>query len=162
MSILEQQIQNELTKHKIKFELHKPVPLDKYPWKTDRSKTSPKCDIYLTDLDLYIEVKGFMTYQAVSKLSFLSRQNFNYYIFQGTEPEWNPFIGTYISFDNNIINQTNGKRLEKNINHQINELVNLKTDSQFLNNISNFTLKRLKNYIGVKIDEYTNWNEEWY
>lgn len=162
MSKLEQRIQNELTMHQIKFELQKPVPLDNYPWKTARTKTSPKCDIYLNDLDLYIEVKGFMTYRAVSILSYLSRQNFKYYIFQGTEPEWNPYIDTYISTDRNTLTQTNGRRLETNIKHQIDELINLKTDSQFLTNISEVTLRRLKDYIDVKINEYITWNGEWY
>ena len=98
VSQLEQKIQDELTRNGINFETHRSVPIDNYPWQTNRSKTSPKCDIYLTDLDLYIEVKGFMTYQAVSKLSYLSRQNFKYYIFQGTEHQWNPTIDTVVKF----------------------------------------------------------------
>jgi len=161
MSKLELKIQEELLRNGIKFETHKPVPIDNYPWQTSRSKTSPKCDIYLTDFDLYIEVKGFMTYQAVSKLSYLSRQNFKYYIFQGTEPQWNPTIDTYLNFFK-ISTEKETKILNFNIDHQIQELINVRSNSDFLNNISQTTLKRLKYYIAIKIDEYKSWNGEWY
>jgi hypothetical protein len=164
MSKLEIRIQNELTKSNIKFELHKPVPIDNFPWQTNRTRTSPKCDIYLPDFELYIEIKGFMTYRAVSTLSYLSRQSFNYYIFQGTEPEWNPHIDTNVLQNEKEVNQklSNGKQLEKNIKHQILEITNLTKDSKFLNDISAVSLKRLKHYIGVKINEYKDWNKEWY
>jgi hypothetical protein len=161
VSKLEHKIQDELTRNGIHFETQKPVPIDHYPWKTNRSKTSPKCDIYLTDFDLYIEIKGFMTYHAVSKLSFLSRQNFKYYIFQGTELQWNPTIDTFLNFTD-ISNSNETKKINFNINHQIQELINLKPRSEFVNNISQISLKRLKNYIEIKIEEYKTWNEEWY
>ncbi len=162
MSKLEERIQNELRRNQINFEIQKPVPLDNYPWKTSRTTTSTKCDIYLNDFDLYVEIKGFMTYQAVSKLSYLSRQDFKYYIFQGTEYEWNPFIDTNISIDNNSIKHSNSARLENNIKHQLEELINLKKDSDFYMRISLITLSRLKHYISDKIGEYKNWNGEWY
>ncbi len=162
MSKLEQRIQDELAKHQINFELQKAVPLEYYPWQTSRSKSSPRCDIYLNDFDLYIEVKGFMTYMAVSKLSYLSRQNFKYYIFQGTENEWNPSIDTYIDLDSHSNILRDNRQLNENIKHQLNELINLKTDSYFLENISQVTLKRLKDYMSIKINEYRTWTGEWY
>lgn len=162
MSKLEERIQSELRRNQINFEIQKPVPLDNYPWKTSRSMTNPKCDIYLNDFDLYIEVKGFMTYQAVSKLSYLSRQDLKYYIFQGTEYEWDPFIGTNFTTGSNPTNVNNSARLERNIKHQLGELINLKKDSEFYRRISFITLSRLRHYISVKIAEYQNWNGEWY
>jgi len=162
MSKLEERILNELKKNRIKFETQKPVPIDDYPWKTTRSLTSPKSDIYLNDLDLYIEIKGFMTYQAVSKLSYLSKQNFKYYIFQGTEHEWNPFIETFIEKKENNTTQRNSEKLENNIKHQLDELINLKTETDFYRKVSSITLSRLKNYITVKISEYQKWNGVWY
>jgi len=161
MSKLEIKIQDELTKNGINFETQKPVPIEIYPWQTTRSKTSPKCDIYLTDFDLYIEVKGFMTFRAVSRLSHLSRQNFKYYIFQGTEPQWNPTIGTFLK--NSDLSEGKGKKLlDSVINHQIQELINLKTNPDFLKNASQISLARLRNYIETKIDEYKEWNGEWF
>ena len=161
MSKLEERIQDELNKKGIRFEAQKPVPIENYPWKTNRSKTSPKCDIYLNDYDVYVEIKGFMTFRATSKLSFLSRQNFKYYIFQGTEPEWNPFIESFIKKDNKK-EKSNNEQLEKNIKHQLDELINLKTDTDFYRNISSISLSRLKDYITTKINEYEKWNGEWY
>jgi len=161
VSKLEQRIQEELTRNGINFETHKPVPIENYPWRTNRSKTSPKCDIYLIDFDLFIEIKGFMTYHAVSKLSFLSRQDFRYYIFQGTESQWKPTIETFLNFTD-ISKSSETKKINFNINHQIQELVNLKLQSEFLNNISQISLKRLKNYIETKIEEHKSWNGEWY
>jgi hypothetical protein len=138
------------------------VPLEKYPWRTSRSKIAPTSDIYLTDFDLYVEVKGFMTYRAVSKLSYLSRQDFKYYIFQGTESEWNPSIETYLVFDRASDNLKESRQIQANIRHQINELVNLQAGLPFLENISQVSLKRLKDYMTVKIDEYKTWNGEWH
>ena len=43
MSKLEERIQQQLAKNKLRFELHKPVPLETYPWQTNRSKIAPKC-----------------------------------------------------------------------------------------------------------------------
>lgn len=161
MSKLEQKIQDELKRNGIVFETQKPVPIENYPWKTNRSRTSPKCDIYLIDLDLYVEVKGFMTYQAVSKLSYLSRQNFKYYIFQGTEPQWNPTIDSFLNLLK-VPQNNETKKIKFNIDYQIQELINLRSNSEFLNNVSQTTLKRLKNYIEIKIEEYKTWNGEWY
>jgi len=162
MSKFEERIQGELKNHQICFETQKPIPLVDYPWKTKRSLSPPKCDIYLNNFDLYAEIKGFMTYQAVSKLSFLSRQDFNYYIFQGTEPEWDPFIDTYIKADYNLFDSKKNTTLETNIKHQLEELINLSTDSDFYRRISLITLSRLRNYISMKINEYQRWNGEWY
>jgi hypothetical protein len=160
MSKLENRIKDFLIKSKIDFEEQKSVPIDDYPWKTNHSKTSPKADLYLPKHDLYIEIKGFMTYQAVSKLSYLSRQNFRYYIFQGTEPQWNPYIDTFL--DNAFI-PSKAIKIESNIKHQLLELINLDNSNQdFLNDISKITLKRLKKYIDIKIEEYKSWNGEWY
>lgn len=162
MSKLEERIKTELRRNQINFEIQKPVPLDNHPWKTNRSLTSPKCDIFLNDFDLYIEIKGFMTYQAVSKLSYLSRQDIKYYIFQGTEAEWNPFIDTNITIGNSPTNIKISARLETNIKHQLDELINLRKDTDFYRRISLIALSRLKHYISVKIDEYQKWNGEWY
>jgi len=160
MSKLENRIKDFLTRNNIAFVEQKPVPIDDYPWKTSQSKSSPKSDLYLPDYDLHVEVKGFMTYQAVSKLSFLSRQNFRYYIFQGTEIQWNPYIDSFLV---NNIGVSNRIQLETNIKHQLSELINLGNSNQdFLNNISRITLKRLRNYIDLKIREYVSWNGEWY
>lgn len=162
MSNLESRILDALKKNNIDYEVQIPVPINEYPWKTIRSKTPPKSDIYLPKFDLYVEVKGFMTYQAVSKLAYLSKQKFHYYIFQGTEPQWDPSIETYLSKENQV-SLTKKGILNSLIDFQVKELVNLDSAPDvFFNNISQISLKRLQNYISVKINEYKDWNEEWY
>ena len=69
------------------------MPINDWPWKTSRSRGSPKCDIFIPEGEIYVEVKGFMTIFAMAKMAWLCKQNFNYYIFQSTEDEWNPYIG---------------------------------------------------------------------
>ena len=162
MSKLQQRITSQLSDHGIDFDVQIPVPLDNYPWKTLRTKTPPKSDIYLPEFELYIEVKGFMTYRAVSKLSYLSRKHYRYYIFQGTEPQWNPFIHSYLPKPE-VFKSTKKGEMDAIINFQIEELINLeKAPKTFINDISTISLERLKNYVTVKIDEYKEWNGEWY
>lgn len=163
MSKLENDIISRLEENNIEFEVQTPVPLENYPWKTKRSPSSPKCDIFLPKYEIYVEVKGFMTYRAVSKLSFLSRQSYRYYIFQGTEPEWNPYIMSYLKVPEKE-NYKTQKELQSNlIDFQVNELINLDTAPEnFVNSISEISLLRLKNYIDTKINEYKDWNGEWF
>ena len=148
MSKLEDTITTSLIKYNIKFKRQIPVPIENYPWKTTRSRTPPKCDFYLPEFDLYIEAKGFMTYEAVSKLSYLCQQDFNYYIFQGTEKDWNPCLYSYLA-----VLDTN------NITQQINELTMLELcEDKYLRDISWVSLTRLKDYIKKKNEQYVSWN----
>ena len=128
MSKIEQHIISELAKHNINMEFQKPVPIDDYPWKTSLSRSAPKCDIYLVDYDLYIEVKGFMTIEAMSKLAFLSNQSYKYYIFHATEFDWNPYLDSNIDNAMPSIFISKAQTMRDNISHQINELVSLKDD----------------------------------
>lgn len=159
MSKIENKIIDELIKNNLKIETQKPVPINDYPWKTKFSKTPPKSDIYIVDYDLYIEVKGFMTIQAMSKLAYLSNQKFKYYIFQGTEYEWNPYIGTKLN-ENKKEFESKQKQLNQNIIHQIDELTEM--DNTFLSKISEISYLRLQDFIQKKIDQYTKWNKKWF
>lgn len=156
MSILEENIKSKLAEKNINFVSQKPVPISSWPWKTPRSRTSPKCDIFLPDCGVYIEVKGFMTMEAISKLAFLSQRKFKYYIFQGTEYEWNPSIQSPISYSQK------GSILKDNIQHQIDELCIICQDKNFLNSISSISYERLQDFIGKKITQYKSWNGKWY
>ena len=162
MSKNEDYLENAFTKHGIQFEKQVAIKIDDYPWKTDRSRTNPKSDFYLPKYELYIEVKGFMTIEAISKMAFLSKQKVRYYIYQCTEYEWNPFIGNQnTNKDENIkYGKSKSKQLEININEQINELCD--HNEQFFENISVATLSRLKDFIQKKVDQYQEWNGKWY
>jgi len=126
MSKLETSIQDHLAKNNVLFELQKPMPLKEWPWKTQRSKQSPKCDLYLPTAQLYVEMKGYMTLYAISKMSWLCKQDFSYYIFQGTEDDWNPYI------ESPLKNLSATNKTTSNIEHQISELVYFSQNSATL------------------------------
>jgi hypothetical protein len=165
MSKLEERVIREL--RSLGVEIQKPVPIKEFPWETSRTKTSPKSDIYIPRFDLYIEVKGFMTIEAMSKMAYLSKQGFRYYIFQGTEYEWVPYYKSYLYLDSpeiiDIYRMSKTRRLKFNIDFQLKELMNLKTLSRpldFLENISKITNLRLKNFITLKTETYKAWTNE--
>ncbi|GAB6392942.1 MAG: hypothetical protein MdMp014T_2315 [Treponematales bacterium] len=85
MSANEQKVAKLLEKQSISYVTQKNMPLEGWPWKTKKSKKSPTCDFYLPDQDIYVEVKGFMTIEAVEKIKFLCKQDFKYYCLQTTE-----------------------------------------------------------------------------
>ena len=162
MSKLEDRIEKSFIENGISYEKQKPIIITDYPWKTNRSRSSPKVDFYLPENNLYIEIKGFMTMEAMSKMSFLARQCCNYYIFQGTEYEWNPFIENDTPIKSKEFKGTlsNSKQLELNISEQINEICTNTRD--YFDNISSKTLLRFQDFIRKKIDQYEKWNGVWY
>jgi len=154
MSQLEKDLIETLSQNNVEFETQKPIPCGDYPWKTDRSRSNPKCDIYLRKEELYIEVKGFMTVEAMSKMEFCANQDFKYYIFQGTEKEWDPWLDSSFSF-----NEEAPMTTRKTINHQIQELVNLEKHPEFLQRISEITMKRLEAFYFRKQFQYESYKE---
>lgn len=161
MSKNEDFLLNIFCKNQILFETQKPVPITDYPWKTERSRTPPKSDFYLPEYNLYIEVKGFMTIEAMSKMKFLSKQKLNYYIFQCTEFEWNPFLCNNITGNDKSIknNKSKSVQLQININEQISELCC--KNKNYLNNISQVTEVRLDDFIRTKVNQFISWNGNW-
>lgn len=155
MSKLENEVATALAKANIQFECQNKMPLDDWPWKMPRSH-KPKCDFFLPQASIYVEVKGFMTIHAMAKMSWLCRQkNVRYYILQGSETDWNPYLHSPLN------NSSPSKRtVQQNIEQQIQELcLFVQHDS---NDVSQVSLARLKDYIRMRIDEYTTWNGEWY
>jgi hypothetical protein len=63
---------------------------------------------------------------------------------------------------NELGKQSDTRRLNTNIDYQIEELINLKDNPLFLESTSAISLARLKNYVETKIDEYKSWNGEWF
>ncbi len=155
MSELEKIVADGLAKARIQFERQNRMPLDDWPWKKPRSH-KPKCDFYLPQALLYVEVKGFMTIHAMAKMSWLCRQkSIRYYILQGSEDDWNPYLHSPLN------NSRPEKRTtRKNIEQQILELSWLVQHGS--SGASQLSLARLKDYVRIRIDEYTTWNGEWY
>ena len=65
MSILENDIEKVFIDHSVIYEKQKRIPIVSYPWKIKENALGPKSDFYLPKIDLYIEVKGFMTIEAM-------------------------------------------------------------------------------------------------
>lgn len=160
MSELERTVQTQLEEQKVQFKPQERIPIDSWSWKRPRSHR-PKCDFFLPDGNIYVEVKGFMTIHAMAKLSWFCRQEgVCYYILQGTEEDWNPYIDSPLSIEQRAM--PNSKQLvrERNIAHQVKEMAWLVSNDP--TRASSLSLVRLKHYIGTRIAEYEEWNHEWY
>ena len=149
------------------------------PWSNPSTKKKPTCDFYLPEANIYVEVKGFMTYEAVSKLLWFTFQPFNYYILQGTEIDWNPFFNTHCfehpEFQNveqyledivSIEKLTKKLKMITSLDIQISELEILcnvgkeQLDYYYLNDPDEFntaTRERLEDYIVTKKLIQINW-----
>ncbi len=160
MSTIEDAVEAHFIDLGVSYEKQTRMPFDDWPWKSARSH-QPKCDFYLPQGDIYIEVKGFMTIHAMSKLSWYCRQpNINYYILHGTEADWNPHLNSPIQSTYENIKGTKKKAMENKLAHQTEELKWLIENSP--NIASSLSLGRLKDYIATRITEYKEWNDEWY
>ena len=151
MSKNEEKVSNSLTELGIAFEREKPIPINDYPWRNLKTKLNHKVDFYIPKNEIFIEIKGWMTIYAMSKMMWLANNLKNYYIFQMTENDWNPFLNSPLKHENEKISK---------YNQQLKEIVYFsKNDSQEINNI---TKSRIRLYIQTRIDEYKLWNKEWY
>lgn len=156
MSKLEEKIYKELKDRNIDFEIQKTIPLDNCPWKKGRNIKSVS-DIYLPKSKTYIEIKGFMTIFAMSKMSWFCKQNINYYVFQGTEYDWPIHLNDTIlnNYDRSELN-TKAVILNYNVEYQIKELIEIEKSYNFNNNVS---LTRLQGFIKNRVDEYIEYNK---
>jgi len=161
MSKLEDQIEKYFTNNNIEFEKQKPMPVKNWPWKTERSKRSPKCDFYIPAANLYVEVKGYMTIEAMSKLAFFCNQTeFNYFILQGTEIDWDVEIGDYVQCYKDVPSSVAG-RLRYNVDKQLREIHHLCDYGGSLVRSNLLSRLRLNNFIKKKIEVYKKWNGKW-
>jgi hypothetical protein len=160
MSELEHTIQEQLAQHKIQSEPQKTMPFQSWPWRQPKSQAL-KCDFFLPQGNIYVEVKGFMTIHAMAKMSWFCRQKeLSYYILQGTEEDWNPYIDSPQGIVRGVLPSSKKKIREQNISHQVQELAWLIHNAP--TKASTLSLARLKDYIGARISEYQSWNQEWY
>lgn len=160
MSQLENLIQIQMEQSGIQYEPQKRMPFDLWPWRCPRSH-QPKCDFYLPEGEIYVEVKGFMTIQAMAKLSWFCRQEeIRYYIFQGTEEDWNPYLDSPQNIMRDELPTSKKKIRDQNIAHQVQELSWLISNDPSKSSL--LSLVRLKDYIRIRTEEYVEWNNEWY
>lgn len=108
------------------------------PWSNRRYQT---VDLYLPQIDLFIEVKGFMTMEVMMKKIWLAQHMTNpYYLFQGTEKDWNVPLGL------------DKKSIRDNIDFQIQEISTLVQEQQTWDNIE--TTRRIHMFFLTKLRQY--------
>ena len=104
--------------------------------------------------DLYVEVKGQMTYYAVNVLMYLLRYSGkNFYIYQATNEDW---IDRYVPSEKI---QSAAAKIEQNIRKQKNEI------QKFLNGEAGFSaadmakksMERLEKYKSVRASDVRYW-----
>ena len=137
---------------------------DRWPWRKKGSHR-PTCDIVILKPRIYVEVKGFMTLFAMAKLRWLADRVPGYYIFQATEPGWNPWLRSPLrTVDRRTPQMKPARQIELTQDQQIAELVHYAgrddlSKDEFLR-ISEISRLRLQDYFHRTVATYGDWNGE--
>lgn len=150
----EEEFEKFLTNNKIDFK--RQAVITNIPWS---SKNTHKTDFLIFNKDhsetLYIEVKGFMTYEAVNILRYLLNNHKEYfYVVQITEEDW---IEKY----SKELFKSKSNKFKYNKEIMFNELLdfyNKKKSSKELNNLS---VNYLNNYVKTVLSRYKSWIENY-
>lgn len=148
MSKTENDFISFLNKHHIKYETQYII---KVPF--SKSKTH-KVDFYLPKYDLYIELKGFMTYMEVNKLKWLSTNKptkKHFYILQVTSEDW---VLPHCNC-NDVISY----KIKKDTNTQYEEILSLKRNKTTTKELSLLSSNRLKEYIRYMNSFLSKWDK---
>jgi len=144
MSKLENRFEQFLIDNNIKYEKQKEIPVE-VPW----SKRKPKCDFYLVDIDLYVEVKGFMTLESMFKIYYLmSQKSINYVLLQMTEG-----VSLFMEEDFSI-----RENVERNIEIQFNAILNVYKGKITITNIQYASMMSLQAFVGFWLYKYREFN----
>ena len=129
-----------LIKHNIQFEEQVSIPCPFNYTKTH------KVDFYLPYKDLYVEVKGFMTFYATNVLEYLLKYSGKKFcILQLTEEDW---MGKY----NREIHRSMENKRNINAEIQFNETLTLSC-----NELTNLSLQRLEDYKLLRSKDIETW-----
>lgn len=100
--------------------------------------------------ELYVEIKGEMTYLEVNKLLYLHGMSLNFYILQLTEIDW---IEPYDKSKHKSMKQKSKDDFEK----QIDELVDFVRGTISGKELSKRSIKRLNDYINFRNKDLEVW-----
>jgi len=144
MSKLEDRFESFLIENNIKYEKQKEIPVN-VPW----SKRKSKCDFHLIDIDLYIEVKGFMTLESMFKIYYLmSQKSINYILLQMTE-------GVSLFMEEDLSVKENVKI---NIDRQFEGILNIYNGKRTIEDIQYASMMSLQGFVGFWILKYREFN----
>jgi hypothetical protein len=145
MSNGEKILKNYLIAQNILYREQEPV---KVPWPVE--KNEHKVDFYLTDSNVYIEVKGQMTYYAVNQLLWeVKKIPAPFFVFQCTEEDW---IDKY----DEKRHGTQTAKIKYNIDRQFKEIKEL-SNPEKVKELTATTEKRIQDYIQVRKLELEEW-----
>lgn len=125
------------------------------PW-SNRNYIVP--DIFLSDFDLFIEIKGIMTIEQMMKINWITnRSKKPYCLIQATEEDW------LIPFHKST-SESKREKVERNFFLQINEIIDFLTISYAnLFRLNEFTIERIESFLDYKLCEYDRvvWRKEY-
>lgn len=151
MSKLEESLSKTLGESGVYTQSHQRLYFNtKIPW-SNKDYVVP--DIFIPHTNLYIEVKGFMTIEAMTKLVWIAKNSpYPYYIFQGTEIDWLNSDCGYATAG------TKKKRMADNFDYQVNEILRVINEYSELEyfSLNWLSIRRVEEFIEAKIREYEN------
>ena len=113
-----------------------------------QTRKAAVADLYLPDANIFVEVKGQMTLHQVAKMLYLTAQaGIGYYVYQGTEEDWDPTLDALIPVSDPLPDSTSeAKRKAYNRRFQQAELVRLAGTKGLEAQVSRATAGRLRAY----------------
>lgn len=143
MSKLEESVQKSLLDTIPHIERHRKLTLAP-PW-SNATYVTP--DLYIPDHNFYIEVKGYMTIEAMMKIVWIAKNSLEpYFLFQATEVDWFPHLyseGT-----------TKKSWLERNFAQQVHDIKMFHLHRYRYMNPNEVTIRRIEAFIEKKIADY--------
>lgn len=137
----------------LRFVTHEPMPVTTWPWKT-KNQGAPRCDFYLIDSKIYVEVKGWMTLLVLAKSAWMSQQGFSYYFFQTDDKSWEPFFDSPVPLAN-IDRKSDAALLRCGRLQQIEELRHFASTGAC--GCSELSRNRIQRHILGRIASYREW-----
>ena len=112
---------------------------------------SHKSDFYFPKLDLYVEVKGYLTYYSVSTLHWLLKHSHeNLYVLEVTNEDW---LGRCDE------GETAWKKISRDTIKQFNEILEFVRSGKVPDDINKQMLKRLSDYVRVRHGDVARWQK---
>jgi hypothetical protein len=92
------------------------------------------------------------------KQVIVRQKGLNYYVFQGTEEDWDPYLLSPCGHGDGIALSSIKMIMDRNVAHQIKELAWLSTHAPTMT--SQICPARLRKYIETRVQEYEAWSSE--
>ena len=110
-----------------------------------------KVDFYLKDPELYIEVKGWMSYASVNELEYLLRYSGkDFYILQVTNEDW---MGMYEKTKHKSV----AKKIAQNEKFQLDEITKFVKGELKAQELVELSLKRLEEFKELRTGDIQRW-----